>query len=62
MAKKGQAWKMERTSVNKRDGGTRDNRYSKGDSSPKPPSRTKKQYWHSGNNRYQKNPHYRRGR
>jgi hypothetical protein len=61
MAKKGQAWKMERTSVNKRDGGTRSNRYSKSDSSPKPPPRTKKQYWHSGKNRYQRNPHYRRG-
>lgn len=62
MAKKGRAWKMERTSVSKRGGGTRSNRYSKSDSSPKPSPGTRKQYWHPGNNRYQKNPHYRGGR
>ncbi len=58
MAKRGRAWKLDRTVVHKQDGGTRSNRYSKSDSSQKPEPGTRKQYWHAGNNRYQKNPHY----
>lgn len=60
MPKKGRAWKMERTSVRKSDGSTRSNRYSNSDSSKKPAPGTRKQYWHPGNNRYQKNPHYKK--
>lgn len=58
MAKKGRAWKMERTSVRTNGGTTRSNRYSKSDSSAKPEPGTRKQYWHPGNNRYQKNPYF----
>jgi hypothetical protein len=57
MAKKGRAWKMERTVVHKKGGGTRSNRYSDSDFEKKPPPGSRKQYWHPSNNRYQKNPH-----
>lgn len=58
MVKKGRAWKMERAVVKKSDGTTRSNRYSGSDSKPRPEPGTRKQYWHPGNNRYQKNPNY----
>lgn len=57
MAQKGRSWKMDRTVVHKSDGTTRSNRYTPSDG-PKPAPHTRKQYWHPGNNRYQKNPHY----
>jgi hypothetical protein len=57
MAQKGRAWKMDRTVVHQ-GGKTRSNRYSGGDG-PKPPPHTRKQYWHPGNGRYQRNPYYR---
>jgi hypothetical protein len=60
MAKSGRAWKLERTVVHKKGGGTRSNRYSSNDG-PKPAPHSRKQYWHPGNERYQKNPHYRPG-
>jgi hypothetical protein len=55
-AKSGRAWKLERTVVHSR-GKTRSNRYSSGDG-PKPAPHTRKQYWHPGNGRYQRNPYY----
>lgn len=61
MPKRGRAWKMERTVVHKKGGGTRSNRYSGSDSGKKPAPGTRKQYWHAGNGRYQKNPHYKGG-
>ena len=59
MAQSGRAWKMDRTVVH-RAGKVRSNRYSAGDG-PKPAPHSRKQYWHSGNNRYQRNPYYRPG-
>ena len=58
MAQRGRAWKMDRTVVHRSDGTTKSNRYTKGDG-PKPAPHTRKQYWHPGNDRYQRNPHYR---
>lgn len=57
MTKKGRAWKLERAVVHTRKG-TRSNRYAKGDG-PKPAPHSRKQYWHPGNQRYQRNPFYR---
>lgn len=59
MGKRGRAWKLERTVVHKSDGTTRSNRYSDSDRGKRPRPGTRKQYWHPGNDRYQKNPHYR---
>lgn len=59
MAKSGRAWKLERTVVHHA-GKTRSNRYA-ADDGPKPAPHSRKQYWHSGNNRYQRNPYYRPG-
>jgi hypothetical protein len=59
MAKSGRAWKLERTVVHHA-GKTRSNRYAAGDG-PEPAPHSRKQYWHSGNNRYQRNPYYRPG-
>jgi len=56
MAQRGRAWKIDRAAVH-RGGTTRSNRYSSGDG-PKPAPGTRKQYWHPGNGRYQRNPHY----
>jgi len=47
---------MERTVVHTPKG-PRSNRYAPNDG-PKPAPHTRKQYWHSGNERYQRNPHY----
>jgi hypothetical protein len=58
MAKRGRAWKLERTVVHRRGRPARSNRYASGDG-PKPKPHSRKQYWHPGNGRYQKNPHYR---
>lgn len=55
-AKSGRAWKMERTVVHTPKG-PRSNRYAPNDG-PKPAPHTRKQYWHPGNERYQRNPHY----
>lgn len=57
MAQRGRAWKIDRTVVHKRGGKPRSNRYSSTDG-PKPAPHTRKQYWHPGNNRYQRNPYY----
>ena len=54
MAKRGRSWKLERAVV-RRAGKTRSNRYSKSDGA-KPAPHPRKQYWHPGNGRYQKNP------
>ncbi len=56
-AKSGRAWKLERAVVHRSNGTTRSNRYSKSDG-PKPAPGTRRQYWHPGNGRYQRNPHY----
>jgi hypothetical protein len=56
-AKRGRAWKLERAVVHRRSGSTRSNRYSAGDG-PKPKPHTRKMYWHPGNGRLQRNPHY----
>jgi hypothetical protein len=56
MAKSGRAWKLERTVVHHA-GKTRSNRYA-ADDGPKPAPHSRKQYWHSGNNRYQRNPYW----
>lgn len=60
MAKRGRAWKLERTMVHRPGKSPRSNRYAPGDG-PKPKPHSRKQYWHPGNGRYQKNPHYRPG-
>jgi hypothetical protein len=57
MARRGRAWKLERTVVHRKGRKSRSNRYSRNDG-PKPAPRTRKQYWHSGNRRYQRNPWY----
>ena len=59
MAQRGRAWKMDRAAVH-RDGKTTSNRYSRTDG-PKPAPHSRKQYWHPGNGRYQRNPWYRPG-
>jgi hypothetical protein len=56
VAKRGRAWKLERTVVH-HGGKTRSNRYATGDGA-KPAPHSRKQYWHPGNNRYQRNPYY----
>ena len=58
--KRGRAWKLERAVVHKRGGGTRSNRYSHGDG-PEPKPHSRKMYWHPGNGRLQRNPHYKPG-
>ena len=58
MAKRGRAWKLERTVVHRAGRPARSNRYASSDG-PKPKPHSRKQYWHPGNGRYQKNPHYR---
>ena len=50
---------MDRTVVH-RGSKTRSNRYRPGDG-PQPKPGTRKQYWHPGNQRYQRNPYYRGG-
>ena len=59
MAKSERAWKLERTVVHHA-GNTRSNRYAAKDA-PKPAPHSRKQYWHSGNNCYQRNPYCRPG-
>jgi hypothetical protein len=59
MRQRGRAWKLDRTAVH-RGGKTRSNRYTKSDG-PKPAPHSRKHYWHPGNGRYQRNPHYRPG-
>lgn len=60
VVKRGRAWKLERAVVHKRGGGTRSNRYSRGDG-PKPKPHSRKTYWHPGNGRLQRNPYYKPG-
>ena len=60
MAKRGRAWKLERAVVHRPGKGPRSNRYAGGDG-PKPAPHSRKQYWHPGNQRYQRNPYYRPG-
>lgn len=60
MAKRGRAWKLERTVVHYRCRPARSNRCASGDGpKPKPKPHSRKQYLHPGNGRHQKNPHYR---
>ena len=60
MAKRGRAWKLERAAVHQAGKAPRTNRYASGDG-PKPAPHSRKQYWHPGNQRYQRNPYYRPG-
>jgi hypothetical protein len=58
MAKRGRAWKLERTVVHRKGRAPRSNRYRPGEG-PRPAAGTRRFYWHPGNNRYQRNPYYR---
>jgi hypothetical protein len=58
MAKRGRAWKLERTVVHRKGAPPRSNRYRPGEG-PRPAAGSRQFYWHPGNNRYQRNPYYR---
>jgi hypothetical protein len=59
MAQSGRSWKLDRAVVH-RNGKARSNRYSPSDG-PRPRPHSRKQYWHPGNKRFQRNPFYRPG-